>query len=154
MDKPGCWLKKSGFTLLELMISAAIMVVVLTGLLAAYLAYFELSETTINSNKALNAAQEIMEQIRRGPDLNTMMGYNSLSYPIAGMPANSGLVHVSIDNSAGNILNVSVGACWMQKNSRIIGECENFGGNLAFSDLNGNQVLDSPLQLNSLMAQR
>ena len=147
-------LKNHGFTLLELMITAAIMIIVLTGLLATYVTCLELNETAKNSNLALNAAQDIMERIRSSPDLSTIMNYNASPYNITSLPANSGLVYVHIDNISADLLNVSVGACWEQKRSRIIGECQDIGGIVTFSDNNGNQVLDSPVQLNSLMAQR
>ena len=64
-------MKKSGFTLLELMIGAAVLIVALVGLIAAYVGCFTLNESARNLTTASNHAQCIMEEIRdRNSDYN------------------------------------------------------------------------------------
>lgn len=54
----------SGFTLLELMIGAAVLIIALVGLIAAYIGCFALNESAKNLTIATNHAQCVMEEIR------------------------------------------------------------------------------------------
>lgn len=56
--------KNSGFTLLEVMISSAILIVALLGLIAVYTGCFTLNEGARNLTIAINDAQCVMEEIR------------------------------------------------------------------------------------------
>ncbi|MBU4589878.1 MAG: prepilin-type N-terminal cleavage/methylation domain-containing protein [Candidatus Omnitrophica bacterium] len=60
--------KNTGFTLLELMIGAAVLILALVGLIAAYIGCFALNEKARNLTVATNDAQCVMEEIR---DRNT-----------------------------------------------------------------------------------
>ena len=146
--------KKSGFTLLELMIAAGIIIVALVGLMSTYIACFDLNETTRDTNFALSMAQRILEEIRSTTFSSIASNYNGYNFTVSGMPANSSYGYVKVDSANSTFLNVTVGVCWKQKNSKVIGECGDVGGVFAFSDANGNSVLDSPVQLSTLMAQR
>ena len=145
---------KKGFTLLELVITAGILIFALCGLLASYVACLELNETTKNSNLALNAAMAVLEEIRSAPFLSIFSNYNGYTFQVAGMSADSSLGQAFIDNTNPGLLNVTIGVCWRQKSSKIIGECQISGGVVTFSDANGNGILDSPVELTTLMAQR
>ncbi len=145
---------KSGFTLLELMIASAVIIIALAGLLATYVACLELSETTKNSNLALNSASEVLEQIRSATFSGISSSYNGYNFSVSGMATNQSLGHVYVDDSDPTLLNITIGVCWKQKASRIIGECQEVSNNLTFSDANSNNILDSPVQLSTLMAQR
>jgi len=145
-------LKRKGFTLLELMIASGILVIVLTGLLSAYISCLEMNETTKNSNLALGAVQEELENLRKAPfqTLNT-----TYTFYATGTLANLSLGRVVIDNAANtSFYRVDAGMCWKQRNSRIIGECRDNNGTLVFNDTNSNGILDSPVQLTTYMAQR
>lgn len=144
-----------GFTLLELMVCCAVMVIALTGLLSAYVACFELNETMRNSNLAISASQKVLEEIRSTPFLSVYTNYNGYQFQVSGMAVNKNLGHVVVDNANPNLLQVDVGVCWSQKGSRILGECSvGVGGALAFNDANSNGKLDSPIQFTTLMTQR
>lgn len=54
----------SGFTLLELMIGTAVLIIALVGLIAAYMGCFALNESARNLTIATNHAQCVMEEIR------------------------------------------------------------------------------------------
>ncbi|PIY83697.1 MAG: hypothetical protein COX96_04040 [Candidatus Omnitrophica bacterium CG_4_10_14_0_2_um_filter_44_9] len=145
-------LKRKGFTLLELMIASGILVIVLTGLLSAYISCLEMNETTKNSNLALGAVQEELENLRKAPfqTLNT-----TYTFYATGTLANLSLGRVVIDNATNtSFYRVDAGMCWKQRNSRIIGECRDNNGTLVFNDTNSNGILDSPVQLTTYMAQR
>ena len=58
------YLKKSGFTLLELMISAAIMVGAILVILGLFVNYLVLIETSKNTTVAVDDAQAVLEAIR------------------------------------------------------------------------------------------
>jgi len=134
------------------MIASGILVIVLTGLLSAYISCLEMNETTKNSNLALGAVQEELENLRKAPfqTLNT-----TYTFYATGTLANLSLGRVVIDNATNtSFYRVDAGMCWKQRNSRIIGECRDNNGTLVFNDTNSNGILDSPVQLTTYMAQR
>jgi len=155
MRKSGYRYKKRGFTLLELMIACAIIIVGLTGVLATYVTCSDLVETTRNANLALNAEQEILEQVRRVTPLSLVSSnYNGYTFNVSNMAAGNSLGLVTINNSNSSFLRVDVGVCWRQKGGRVLGECSFSGSTLTFNDTNGNGVLDSPVHIATYMAQR
>lgn len=145
---------KRGFTFLELMVVCGILIVALTGLLATYVTCMELTETTKNSNFALQAAQKVLEEVRSIAFTSVNATYNNYSTQIPFMAANTSIVRVSVNTSNASLLRVDVGTCWRQKGGKIIGECRDVSGALAFNDSNANGVFDSPVQLVTLVAQR
>ncbi|MFH0877203.1 MAG: hypothetical protein V1863_03155 [Candidatus Omnitrophota bacterium] len=146
---------KSGFTFLELLITSGVIIIALTGLLATYITCYELNETSKNSNLALTEAQRVMEEIFNTDFLSVPGVYNGFTFAVSGLPAGNSVGRVTVDNSTNpDLLNVTVGVCWRQRDSRIIGECVDSSGILTFSDANINGVLDSPVQLQTLVAQR
>jgi prepilin-type N-terminal cleavage/methylation domain-containing protein len=143
--------KNKGFTLLELMFAAAVIVVTLAGLLSTYVTCLELNETAKNTNLALSIAQRVMEEIRSTTFTSIFSTYNGYGFTVSGMASNASYGYVTVNNTNATLLNVTIGVCWKEKSSRIIGECGDVGGVFAF---NGSGVLDSPVQLATLMAQR
>ncbi len=143
--------KSSGFTLLELMIAVAVLVVVLIGLLGTYIACIDLNETTRNANLALFAAQNRMEAIRNSARsfVDIASAYNGKQYNISGMLNGSGLLRVSAvkESVSSTLINVTIGACWRQRRGRIIGDCNWSGGTLVFLNSSGNGILNSPVQI-------
>jgi type II secretory pathway pseudopilin PulG len=150
----GCRHKKSGFTLLELMIACAIIIVGLTGVLATFVTSSDLIETTKNTNLALNAEQKVLEQMRRGDFLSLYSSYNGYTFNVSNIAAGDGLGRVTVNNSNAKRLQVDIGVCWRQRGGRIIGECVSNNTSLVFSETNANGILDSPAQITTYMAQR
>lgn len=136
------------------MIVSGIVIVALAGILATYVVCFELMETTKNSNLALNAAQQVLEEMRSVAFTSIYSIYNGHTFFVPALGANNNLGRVYINNSNPGLLNVTVGVCWRQKSQRIIGECRVNGTVLTFNDTNANNILDSPVQMTTLMAQR
>ena len=169
--------KALGFTLLELMIGSAILIVALAGLLAAFIGCFRLNETAKNLTIAVTGAQEKLEEIRNY-NFDTVVG----SYSPGGSQgntftidpatwlavANQRAVIYILDPQTGAILNtgpmadpglslyeVRIAVCWRQKGGRMLGEDDNLNGALnAGEDDNGNGYIDSPAQLATLIAER
>ena len=144
-------LNRKGFTLLELMIASGVLVIVLTGLLSAYISCLEMNETTKNSNLALGAVQEELENLRKAPFQTLDTTY---TFYATGPFANLSLGKAVINTTNSSFYRVDAGMCWKQRSSRIIGECIDNNGTLVFNDTNGNGILDSPVQLTTYMAQR
>jgi prepilin-type N-terminal cleavage/methylation domain-containing protein len=179
-------MNKTGFTLIEVMIAAAISVVVLLGLLGAYIGCFNLNESAKNLTIAINGAQQKMEEIRNHcfDHFDTVVS----DYSPAGLvgntftispgiwlaPANQSAVVYILNPQTGVILNTGPAAnpgldlyevrtvvCWRQRGARTIGEDNGRGGGIAFNgicdgaeDANGNNILDSPAQITTLITER
>lgn len=165
---------KGGFTLVELMLAGAIMVVALVGLLGSYLLSFNLNETAKNMTSATYAIEQQMEEIR-GYNFNLIFNdYNNTVFRandatlLAGNPVQISFTQnldtagsVRVDNSDPNLLRITVSMCWRQQGGRIIGEDNGRGGGIALNgmldgteDLNGNNIIDSPAMIVTLMANR
>ena len=145
---------RKGFTLLELMVVAGITVTALAGLLGTYVACLELMEMTRNSNLAIIGAQTVLEEMRSTAITSVYGTYDGYTFAVDDMAAGDSVGHVSVNNTNTSLLNITVGVCWEQKAGRIIGECQEAAGVLVFNDTNANGVLDSPVQIITLMAQR
>lgn len=179
-------MKRGGFTLLEVMIAAAVLVVALLGLLGVFTGCFGLNETARNLTIAINGAQEKLEEIRNysSDSFDTMVGdYSSggtegntftispANWLAAGEqsaviyfrnPATGAILNTGPTASPGlNLYEVRITVCWRQKGGRIIGEDGGTGGGIALDgvlngneDADGNNMLDSPAQIVTLMAER
>ena len=72
--------RRSGFTLLEVMIAAVVLAVAILGLMSLIPTVTQLTETTEEGNLALNASLQVSEAIRQYADQSfayTWMAYNS-----------------------------------------------------------------------------
>lgn len=144
-----------GFTLPELLLSAAILALVLCGILATYISCFELISTSENLTLAVNAAQRKIEEIRDYSFSQIYADYNNHTFTVDEIaPGNSkGIVY--IDNSTADLLKVTISVCWRQRGSRIIGEDLDLDGSLdSGEDLNGNNMIDSPAKIVTLITPR
>ena len=148
-------MKKSGFTLLELMIGAAVLIVALVGLIAAYIGCFTLNEGARNLTIAINGTQAEMERIRN-LSFDQIDDQNGTNFEIDGLDSSESEGIVEVDSSNPDLLKVAVTVSWRQKGGRVFGEDRNLNGIFepATEDINGNGKLDSPAQLVTLMAKR
>lgn len=178
-------MNKTGFTLIELMIGAVVLVTALLGLLGVFTGCFGLNETARNLTIAINGSQQRLEEMRR----HTLANFDSIvgdcspggsvgnTFTINNwLPAaEQGAVIYILNPQTGAILNTSPAAnpgltlyevritvCWRQRGGRIIGEDNGTGaGGIALDgvlngseDVDGNNMLDSPAQIITLMGQR
>lgn len=143
---------KKGVTLVEMLLAAAILAYTVCGMLALYAGCFDLISTSKNTSIAINAAQGLMEEIRNAPFPQIIDDYDNINFTVNTMPSNRGVVYV--DDTDPELLRITISVCWNQRN-RIIGEDRNLNGVLeAGEDANSNSVIDSPVQLVTLVANR
>lgn len=141
-----------GFTLVEITLVVAIVAFVLCGILATYISCFVLAATSKNIGIATNAALGLVEEIRNAPFSQIITDYDGLNFIVNDIPASRGVVYVSDDNP--ELLRVTVSVCWRQ-GQRIIGEDTNLDGVLnAGEDANGNGLIDSTVQIVTLVANK
>lgn len=148
-------LSDRGFTLIEVMIATAILVIVVCGILATYISCLELISLSKNLTFAVNASQRKIEEIR---DYNFSLiytDYNNQTFSVDEIAPGDSRGVIYVDNSNPDLLKLTIAVCWRQRANRIIGEDLNLDGILnPGEDLNGNNMIDSPVQLVTLVAQR
>ncbi len=145
----------SGLTLLEIMITTAVLIVAVTGLLALFAYLFSINENARKLTLGITAAQDKMEEIRDA-DFSTLYAtYNSTGFEPAGFDAGDAEGNISIDNTDPNLLEICVSVSWRERSNRIVGEDINLNGAFdAGEDTNGNNRLSSPAEIVTLIGQR
>ena len=144
--------KKAAFTLVELLVATAVMLVAVAGILMSYLRCMELNEISRNSAVAVQAASSRMERIKAAPFNQIWANYHNVAFDVPGL---NGRGVSYVDASDPELLEVNVAVCWVQKNGRGFGEDSNANGQLdAGEDDNGNGYLDSTVEMTNLVFQR
>lgn len=142
-------MKKSGLTLIEIMIAMAILVGLSVGLLSVFVYCFDLQETSRNTTIALNGARAKIEEIRDSSFDAIIATYNgqisNLTTPSGKMRTEASYVSGSSSN---NLIDIRVVVCWRQKGGRIIGN--------ATLDILGNMTdcTGSPVELVTSISKR
>ena len=137
---------------MELMLAMLVLVTALVSISVAYVGCFELNETSKNITLFINAAQKHMEAIRNTAFSAIYTTYNGTTFNPGYLAGNS-MGSVIVDNSDTALLNVTVSVCWRQKSGRIIGEDTNLNGQLDAGEDDGDGIIDSPVQLVTLIAE-
>lgn len=139
--------KNNGFTLVEVMICAGILVGLFVGLISIYLYCFDLQETARNTSLALNAARARIEQIKTA-DFDDIEDFNG---QIVQLAEPVGVLRIGAEDVTGsnnNLIDIRVVACWRQKGGRIVGTAA-LDGNGNFTD-----CTDSPVELNTAISRK
>lgn len=137
------------FSLMELMLGTLVLVIALVSISVAYVSCFELNETSRNTTLFINAAQKEMEEIKN----TAFSAITSYSFSPDYLTGNS-IGIVNVDNTDPQLLEVTVTICWRQKSGRIVGEDTNLNGVINVGeDSNGSGILDSPVQLITLISE-
>ena len=142
--------RERGFTLLEVMFAALVMVALLVGVLSLYTSCLNLQETAKNSFRASFQLSSKIEEIK-GTSFNGISAYNNNRTALNGLDGEM-LVEVnpSPESTNGDLLEVRVIAGWTQKGGSRIGE---YGPNpdnsnqVELFDMNGNGTIESPYEL-------
>ncbi|MCK5215087.1 MAG: hypothetical protein KAR05_07015 [Candidatus Omnitrophica bacterium] len=138
-------INKEGFSLAELLIASAILIIAVTGILMSYLRCLELNEISRNSSLAVQAGKSRMEQIKATTFSQIKATYDNVVFNISNL---NGKGVTYIDDSTSDLLVVTTSISWKLRNGRIFGEDSNLNGQLDMGeDDNGNGVLDSPVLL-------
>ncbi|MCC6758040.1 MAG: type II secretion system protein [Candidatus Omnitrophica bacterium] len=141
-----------GFTLVELIISAAIMAAVIAGILVSYIRCMELNEASQNKSMALKAARSRMEAIKGSDYDNLVANYNGAIFDVTGF-VGKGVSYVTVLDAKNTRVIVSVS--WRQKNGRVYGEDKNLNGVLgAGEDGNADNMLNSPVDITTRIYKR
>ena len=145
-------LSSCGFTLMEVLLAAAILASAISAILMTYYSCFVLISTSKNINITANAAMGLMEEIRSSAFPRIVDDYNGLNFIVNNIPQSRGVVYV--DDTNPELLQVTISVCWRQGN-RVIGEDTNLNGQLDAGEVdNGNNIIDSPVQLVTIIANR
>ena len=173
----------SGLTLVELMISAALLAIAIAALFGAFVGQTVLNEHARNLSWAINDANRVMERLRQqnigcaSPSAAPPTGFASWDAWLADTatggggkslpqnPAINELITVTCQNRTGTAactigtdpVRLTIAVCWRHR-SRTLGECTWSGTQLAASDgSNGfavNGVIESSATLSTLMTCR
>ena len=144
--------KGDGFTLVELVVAAGILVVAITGILISYVRCMELNEVSKNMSLCLQSAESKLSEIKSTDFTLVKTTFHQISFNVSGIDA-KGVSYV--DDSDPELLEVVVSISWQQKNGRIFGDDANLNGTIeSGEDSDGNFMLDSPVQLTTYIFDR
>jgi len=154
---------KSGFTLMEVLFAAGIMLIAIGGLLGAYVLCFNLSETAKNLTLATNAIQQKLEEIRY-QNIETTTYYDNATFDVPGFsPQNArGVIYVDAIPNTTALVRVTISVSWRQKGGRIIGADNGSGvGGIALNGIrdgseqvDANGILASPAMVSEVVTNR
>ena len=166
-----------GFTLVELLIGATILVIGVVAMLGAVVSQVTLNEHARNLSWALNDATRVMERIRQQnsgagcatPSAAAPTGFASWNVWLADTSAGGGggksirpdptTNELIVPTTSGtDPLTITVAVCWRHRN-RVLGECSQPGGVLTADEgldvANDTEaVIDSPAMLSTMMTCR
>jgi prepilin-type N-terminal cleavage/methylation domain-containing protein len=137
--------RNGGFTLAELLIVAAVLVILFAGVLTAFFRSIQLAEISRNSSTAILTVKNRLVQITTTSFNQIFPTFNNATFTAAGL---TGMGVSYIDNANPDLYKVTIVFCWQEKNGRVFGEDSNLNGQLdAGEDRNGNGLIDSPVQI-------
>lgn len=141
--------KKKGFTLVEILISTAIMAFTITAVLQILHNLVRLNESNDTISAGMNEIQGIMDQVRNSPFDDVVPVYNGRNFTVAGL-TNTGVEHqgtIEIFVLDPDVLRIKISVSWRQR-TIVLGEDQNLNGVLdSGEDVNGNGELDSPCMM-------
>lgn len=156
VQQEGSYQVSGGFTLVEVLMAAAILLMALASLLMVYVQVTELGELSRNNYLALSAAQSRIEliqdslQVAKEDDTVTFTSvvaqYDGVSFSADVGRDGRGVSYIDTSDSDFYVITVSVS--WRQSKGRVIGDDQNLNGALdSGEDADGNAILDSGIQL-------
>jgi len=147
--------QKSGFTLFELVIAVAILVVAITGILATFAKFIALNEDARSLTIALTSCQDKMEEIRNSNFDTVFANYDATSFNPDGFTLNEAKGAIYVNNANPELLEIYMSVSWRGTSNRVIGEDINLDGSLSpGEDLNPDNRLNSPAEITTLMSRR
>ncbi|MBU1086987.1 MAG: type II secretion system GspH family protein [Candidatus Omnitrophica bacterium] len=149
--------RKKGFTLVEVLVSTAIMAIAITSTLQILMYLLQMNESNQNSVTCMNTVQGYMDEMKNVLYDDIVGNYNGLQFTVDDL-TNRGVRHSGIIYAAEIqppfLTDVKVVICWENRN-RIIGEDTNLNGSLdAGEDKNGNGMIDSPTMIEGTVLNR
>lgn len=146
---------KGGFTLIELIVTAAVLLFSITGLLMIYVRCLELNEISRSSTLSVQAAKARLEKIKATPFAQIIPEFDGIKFTVSGI---DGIGVSYVESIDPKLYKVIVSVSWRQKRMgsyRYFGEDLNVNGEIdGGEDVNGNGKLDAPVQLVSYIFER
>ncbi len=142
-----------GFTLVEILVTVAILAFCLCGLLASYANMFFLADLLRGFTLTTNAIQAKMEEIKK-TNFDNLLSLNGTTFDLSGFASSDGKGVIQVTNTAySDLKRARIVAC-LRIRGRIIGEDKNLDGDLDSGEdtLIFNGRLDSPLELITLIS--
>jgi len=115
--------KNKGFSLVEVLVTFAILAFCLTGLLATYVSLFYLSDLARDTSLAVNAVQAKMEEIKNA-GFDTITAYNG-SFDITGFTSADAQGVVQAADVGADLLRVRIVACFKSRGLTIGNDINN-----------------------------
>lgn len=147
---------KKGVSLIEVLISAFILVIVAVVFLQSYISCIKLASMTKESLFALNSAAAKIEEVRNHNFSDIYNYYNNgagHTFGVTELNPQDSMGTVFVDNSNPNLLTVTVTVCWRHMGGGIVGEDTNLDAVLQpQEDANNNNKIDSPVRLATYIA--
>lgn len=109
----------TGFTLVELMLAAAILAFALVGLLVVFINCIILNESNRNFILAYSASQARMEEIK-SINFTNLSGLSGTPFSLSGFSTGTSQGRIVVSGT-GRLRNVTIFACFMSRN-RLIGD--------------------------------
>lgn len=149
-------LKNEGFTLVEVMIATGILATIITGMIRLFILTSIQSDLAGEKTAAISEAQSKLEEIRSASyDLIPLLYGSGSGGDVFDPILLDGKGVIYIDSSNTELTEMEVVISWRSDNGRVIGEDLNLDGDLdPGEDLNGNNKLDSPAQLATMITRR
>ena len=136
---------RAGLTLVEVMVSVAIVLIATLGIMLTYVQALELNMIGKGAVLASHGVKNKIEEIKSSPFGMIFVNYNNSTFTIPGLTG-KGVVYVNNQNPG--LLVVKVVFCWRLADGRVIGEDRNLDGVLgAGEDRNANGQIDSYVQI-------
>ena len=150
-------MRRKGLTLVEVLVTTAIVSTVTIMLLRLFVYCSSLAEMAGNLTAAMTKAQDKMEEIK-----NYNYDLIATDYAAGGTPGNTfslssppGMGVIYIDSSNASLLQVEIDVSWRNKDSRIIGQDTDLDGvKDGGEDPDNNNKLDSIASLVTKIARR
>ncbi|MFC1594218.1 prepilin-type N-terminal cleavage/methylation domain-containing protein [Candidatus Omnitrophota bacterium] len=147
---------KKGFTLVEVVIAAAVFAIAIVALLKVFIECSALADLARNTSFAVVEAQSKIEEIR---------SYSSSAIPAVYGPGGTegdefdltrpfGYGKIFLTQISPSLLEVRVVVCWRNANNRVIGEDTNLDRTLAGLEDDGDGVLESLVTIATQIASR
>lgn len=112
---------KTGFTLIEVMVAALILIAAATAFLDALIQNSTIISASIPYDIALNACQEKLEELTSS-DLSLITNHDNEAFNVAGLSgSNQGLVDVALvtENEHCKIYNITTTVTWQQQGREL-----------------------------------